>query len=259
MELTPVKKSMADMEGQVRLSKEQIKLGNIITDTVRAGSVVQRAAFSGALGLDQDKVTVVAARVGGRIERLYHKSIGEQVRKGEPLFDIYSETMNLSKQEYRTAAQAAVGNSTDTLVLHAAAERLKPGACRTRRSHRWHCCIHPGEHHHPFPSSGIITALDVLGGQVMDGGAVVEIVDLSSLWVEADVLWNGPVNTMDIRGGGHLARPVGLFFPRADRTGATGSGHGVAPFTRIRLRVPNPRVIPMPGLPATVHLLGSKN
>ena len=258
MELTPVKKSMADMEGQVRLSKEQIKLGNIITDTVRAGSVVQRAAFSGALGLDQDKVTVVAARVGGRIERLYHKSIGEHVRQGEPLFDIYSEKMNLSKQEYRTATQAAVGNSTDTLVLHAAAERLKLwGLSNAQIASLGTAASIPVNTTILSPSSGIITALDVLeGGQVMDGGAVVEIADLSSLWVEADVLWNSTASinkhseadvTLPDRPGYSFRGPIELVRPEV----AMGSR-----LTRIRLRVPNPKGDLMPGLPATVHLLG---
>jgi len=258
MELTPVKKSMADMEGQVRLSKEQIQLGNITTDTVRAGGVAQRAAFSGALGLDQDNVNVIAARVGGRIERLYHKSIGEQVRKGEPLFDIYSETMNLSKQEYRTAAQAAGGSRTDTLMLHAAAERLRLwGMSNAQIAALATTTSVPVNTTILSPSSGIITALDVLeGGQVMDGGAVVEIADLGSLWVEADVLWNGPENaskraeaevTLPDRPGYSFQGPIELVRPEV----SMGSR-----LTRIRLRIPNMKGDLMPGLPATVHLLG---
>ncbi len=258
MELTPMKKSMADKEGQVRLSKEQIMLGNITTDTVRAGGVAQRAAFSGALGLDQDNVNVVAARVGGRIERLYHKSIGEHVRKGEPLFDIYSETMNLSKQEYRSAAQATQGGSTDSLVLRAAADRLMLwGMTKTQIAALATDASIPVNTIILSPASGIITALDVLeGGQVMDGGSVVEIADLSSLWVEADVLWNGPVNS-----NGHSEAEVTL----PDRPGYSFRGpiELVRPevsigtrLTRIRLRIPNAKGDLMPGLPATVHLLG---
>ena len=49
----------------------------------------------------------------------------------------------------------------------------------------------------------------------MDGGAVVEIVDLSSLWVEADVLWNGPVNS-----DGHSEAEVTL----PDRSGYSFRG-----------------------------------
>jgi len=261
MELTPVKKSMADMEGMVRLSNEQIKLGNITTDTVRAGGVAQSAAFSGALGLDQDNVTVVAARVGGRIERLYHKSIGEHVRQGEPLFDIYSEVMNLSKQEYRSAAQAAVGNSTDTLVLHAAAERLKLwGMSNAQISLLATAASIPVNTTILSPASGIITVLDVLeGGQVMDGGAVVEIADLSSLWVEADVLWNSTASinkhseaevTLPDRPGYSFRGPIELVRPEV----SMGSR-----LTRIRLRLPNPKGDLMPGLPAVVTLLGDQD
>ncbi|MGV9012518.1 MAG: efflux RND transporter periplasmic adaptor subunit [Flavobacteriales bacterium] len=261
MELTPVKKSMADKEGQVRLSEEQIKLGNVTTDTVRAGGVAQRASFSGALGLDQDNVTVVAARVGGRIERLYHKSIGEQVRKGEPLFDIYSESMNLSKQEYRSAAQTAGSSSTDTLVLHASAERLKLwGMSNAQITALATSASIPVNTTILSPASGIITSLDVLeGGQVMDGGAVVEIADLSSLWVEADVLWNGPENaskdaeaevTLPDRPGYSFKGRIELVRPEV----AMGSR-----LTRIRLRVPNPKGDLMPGLPATVHLIGESD
>lgn len=256
MELTPMKKSQADKEGQVRLSMEQIKLGNISTDTVREGGVAAHAVFSGALALDQDKVTRVSAWVGGRIERLYHKTLGEHVRQGEPLFDIYSETMNLTKQEYRTAALSVANGATDSLVMRAAAQRLKLwGLTDAQITKLTTGGSLPVNTTILSPASGIITALPVLeGGQVMDGGAVVELADLSSLWVEADVIWDGAAS------GGHPSAKVTL----PDRPGFsyTGPIELVRPevamgsrLTRIHLRLPNPKGDLMPGLPANVSLL----
>lgn len=172
MELTPMKRSQADKEGQVRLSMEQIKLGNISTDTVREGGVAAHAVFSGALALDQDQVTMVSAWVGGRIERLYHKTLGEHVRQGEPLFDIYSETMNLTKQEYCTAALSVANGATDSLVMRAAAQRLKLwGLTDAQITKLTTGGSLPVNTTILSPASGIITALPVLeGGQVPDGG-----------------------------------------------------------------------------------------
>ena len=255
MELTPMKRSQADKEGQVRLSTEQIKLGNISTDTVREGGVAAHAVFSGALALDQDQVTMVSAWVGGRIERLYHKTLGEHVRQGEPLFDIYSETMNLTKQEYRTAALSVANGATDSLVMKAAAQRLKLwGLTDAQITKLATGGPLPVNTTILSPANGIITALPVLeGGQVMDGGAVVELADLSSLWVEADVIWDGAAS------GGHPSAKVTL----PDRPGFsyTGPIELVRPevamgsrLTRIRLRLPNSKGDLMPGLPANVSL-----
>jgi Cu(I)/Ag(I) efflux system membrane fusion protein len=47
----------------------------------------------------------VNARVAGRIEKLYVKSTGELIRKGDRLYEIYSEALNTAKAEYVLALE----------------------------------------------------------------------------------------------------------------------------------------------------------
>ena len=51
------------------------------------------------------KLTAVSSRVMGRIEKLYHTNIGEYIRKGEFLIEVYSTELNTAKQEYILALE----------------------------------------------------------------------------------------------------------------------------------------------------------
>src|SRR5690348_11970066 len=88
MKLIAVPKSSTNITTQVRLSEEQIKLGNILVDTIRSGSIGDKMVLTGTLNFNQDNLSSVSARVEGRIERLYFKNIGDYVHKGDKLYDL---------------------------------------------------------------------------------------------------------------------------------------------------------------------------
>ena len=89
----------------MQLSEQQIQLGNILTDTIRSGMIGEQMVLTATLNTDERKINAVSARVMGRIERLYFKNLGDYVRKGDKLFDIYSEELNSAKQEYILALE----------------------------------------------------------------------------------------------------------------------------------------------------------
>ena len=70
-----VKTSTPDNDG-VQLNEQQMKLGNILTDTIRSGMIGDQMVLTAILTIDQRKVNAVSARVMGRIERLYFKNVG---------------------------------------------------------------------------------------------------------------------------------------------------------------------------------------
>ena len=90
---------------EIELSDQQIQLGNILTDTIRNGTVDNQLLLTATLNFDQTKITAISSRVMGRIEKLYFKNIGDYVHKGAPLFDLYSEELNNAKQEYLLALE----------------------------------------------------------------------------------------------------------------------------------------------------------
>ena len=103
MELTPARKKTAENKDEIQLSEQQIQLGNIQTDTIRNGTIGDQLVLTATLNFDQMKSSSVSSRVMGRIEKLYFKNLGDYVKKGSPLFDLYSEELNNAKQEYLLA------------------------------------------------------------------------------------------------------------------------------------------------------------
>src|SRR5450755_1201541 len=114
MELLPTKKGMEQNNNdELKLSPEQMQLGNIQVDTIHIGPIGDQIILNGTLNFDQTKINAVSAWVAGRIEKLFFKKIGDYVTKGAPLYEIYSEELNNAKQEYLLALQkkATLGNS----------------------------------------------------------------------------------------------------------------------------------------------------
>ena len=105
MKLIETIKAVSKDPNEVQLSEQQIKLGNISTDTIRSGMIGDQMVLTATLNADQRKINAVSARVMGRIERLYFKNMGDYVNKGDKLFDIYSEELNNAKQEYILALE----------------------------------------------------------------------------------------------------------------------------------------------------------
>jgi Cu(I)/Ag(I) efflux system membrane fusion protein len=194
MPLTAVKKSSVQNKDELQLSDQQIQLGNISVDTIRSGSIGSETVLTAVLNFDQSKTTAVSSRVMGRVERLYFKNVGDYIRKGDKLFEIYSEELNNAKQEYLLAVERQktfTGNDVIDFnsLLQSARNKLALWGMSTTQIRQ----LEKAGKANPTTtfystSNGYITILDVQQGEyVMEGGAVVQLADLSTLWAEAQV------------------------------------------------------------------------
>ena len=187
------KMDSSKMKMQIHLSAEQIMLGNIKADTIGNGTFGNKLVLTGTLNFNQDKLSSVNARVEGRIDKLYFKNIGDYIKKGDKLYDLYSEQLNNAKQEYVTALEQknTIGNSLinyGALVESAKAKLHLWGMTDAQikelsqnKDISTHTTFYSAE-------SGYITTLDVKEGDyVMEGGPVVQLANLSTLWAEAQV------------------------------------------------------------------------
>ena len=193
MPLTAVKKSKVEAD-ELQLSDQQIQLGNISVDTIRTGNIGSQTVLTAVLNFDQTKTSAISSRVMGRVERLYFKNIGDYIRKGDRLYDLYSEELNNAKEEYILALKSQksfVGNNAVDFnsLLQSGRNKLtlwgmsnaqinqlaKSGKASTTTTYYSN-------------ASGYITVLDVRQGDyVMEGGTIVQLADLSSIWAEAQV------------------------------------------------------------------------
>jgi len=261
MDLTPVKKSSTGNDGVLALSEQQIMLGNIRVDTIKAGRLGDRMVLTATLNFDQMKAVSVSSRVMGRIEKLYVRNLGDYVRKGMPLFDIYSEELNNAKQEYLLALdkQKTFGESSvvpmDELVRSARNKLLLWGMEESQIKTLEQAGKAGSTTTYFSKEQGYVTSLDIREGDyVMEGGTVVRLADLNTLWAEAQVytsqladldrLSTATVELPDLDGK-QIQGKISFVNPE------------INPETRInliRVSIPNQGLQLKPGMPAYVIL-----
>lgn len=178
---------------EIQLSQRQVQLGNISFDTIRRGTLGTSLNLTGTLSFDQNKVSQISSRVMGRIERLYYKNEGEYLSEGSRLYDLYSEDLNNAKKEYILAIEkkATLGNSLvnfDQIIQSAKNKLLLWGL--TQQQIKELAATRKTGLSTAFYSkvNGYITTVNAKEGEyVMEGGPVVQVADLSTIWVEAQL------------------------------------------------------------------------
>lgn len=194
MDLTPVKKNNGIKPDEIELSEQQIQLGNVHADTLRNGIIGDKLVLTATLNFDQMKTTSVSARVMGRVEKLYYKNVGDYIKKGAPLYELYSEELNNAKQEYLLALERKKVFANETLInfdqlLQSARNKLLLWGLSEKQVQELAQQKKAATTTIFYsPVSGNITSLETREGDyVMEGGALVKLADLSSLWAEAQV------------------------------------------------------------------------
>ena len=163
---------------------------------VEKGPVGGAWRTSGRVAVDETRVHHVNVKFSGFMEEVHANFIGRPVRKGEPIFSIYSPELLAAQEEYALAlrtrrtlsdAGGGTGQDGDTLVAasrrklelwdvpRAAVDRIE----RTGEVSRTVTFV--------SPATGVVTKKDVVPGMRVNAGDMpFEIVDLSRVWVLAD-------------------------------------------------------------------------
>jgi RND family efflux transporter MFP subunit len=80
---------------------------NVVTQLVRRGDLAREIRTVGYLEYDQQKMVSVTTKYPGFIEKVYVNYVGEPVRKGQPLFEIYAPELVQTEQDLLTALRFA--------------------------------------------------------------------------------------------------------------------------------------------------------
>ncbi|EAU39760.1 Membrane-fusion protein [Fulvimarina pelagi HTCC2506] len=135
---------------EVELSPQEVNAIGVRTAVARVEAVAPFIETVGFVTYDEDATSHVHTRISGWVEDLRIRSLGDPVREGEPLFEIYGP-----RQE--RAGTDRIGAPTEYLRVTA-------------------------------PQSGVVTALNATDGMYLEPGVrAMSITDLSSVWVIADV------------------------------------------------------------------------
>lgn len=178
----------ADETGQgegVLISPEvRNNLGVRVAD-VELGLLPRTISAVGQVDYDESRVQHIHARAEGWVEKLFIASVGDQVRRGEPLLELYSPRLVTAQEEYlqalRMAGESLIAASETRLrALGIGDEEIR----RLRKSGS-----SDGRITYRSPLGGVVTRLEVRDGMyVKPDTDMVVLADLGKVWIEADVL-----------------------------------------------------------------------
>jgi Cu(I)/Ag(I) efflux system membrane fusion protein len=259
-----VKVSSTGISGnKVVLNNTQMILANITTAVARRGSPAETIVLNGVLTVDERKSEVISSRAKGRIETLFAKEAGRFIRKGEPLYVLYSETLVTLQQEYLMARKqvelAGEAQQRYRSFMNAAKRKLLLYGLTAEQISQLTetSALHPRVTF-VAPSSGVITDVLATEGQyVAEGTSLYRLEDMQSLWVEADVYPNEisqvkQGDTITVRVSGVDEAPI-----QAAVTFISPEYEGNTQVTVLRAQIGNPRFRYKPGQQAQVFLAGS--
>ncbi|WP_310559118.1 efflux RND transporter periplasmic adaptor subunit [Flavobacterium sp.] len=262
MELTPVKQDDTEAN-EISLSKQQIQLGNITTQTISETQSSLEQNYTGVLTINQEKIKTISARAMGRIEKLYFKTIGDYVTKNQPVYELYSEDIAIAKQDYFTAyKQLAMpsdfGKNARNMINAAKQKLLFFGLTNAQiESLKTVAAISPYTIFYSTASGTISEISTTEGSYAMEGSSIIKLADLNSLWLETQVNVNYAKNLKI----GQKAQITFTDFPdKTINAQVSFINPEINPDTRlllIRLEISNPNLQLKPGMQAMAKLTQS--
>ena len=251
--------------GPVQLSPQRLQSIGVKIGEVESRIVNERIVTTGNVAVDETKLAYVQVRFSGYVQKVYVDSTYRYVRRGQPLFTIYSPDLVSAEREYLLASesQAHLARSTDpevardaSALVQAASARLGQWGIPEREIRRLESS---GQVRQALeidsPATGYITEREALPGKYADPGTrLYTIADLSTIWVFAQVFQNdlGRIKagdpatlSVDTYPGRTFSGHVDFIYPEVDMTTRTA---------RVRLEFANPGPKLMPGMFVNVSL-----
>ncbi len=182
----------------LQLSPQRMQAIGVKTAQVELQNVSKELRVPGNVDMNQRQLAYLQTRFPGWIQKVFANATYQYVRKGQPVFTIYSPELVSTEQEYLLAKQnqqTIAGDAHGTAaregdwLLQAAADRLRqfgvPQSEITRLEQS-------GTVQHDVsidsPASGYITEFNALPNQYVQAETkLYTIADLSTVWVNANV------------------------------------------------------------------------
>jgi Cu(I)/Ag(I) efflux system membrane fusion protein/cobalt-zinc-cadmium efflux system membrane fusion protein len=182
----------------IRIDPVTIQNMGVRLARVKRKPLVRNIRAYGTIAYDERRMKVVSAWVGGRINKLYVDFTGVEVKKGDPLVELYSPALvstqqeliltlenrgrlwTLGNQKALKSASHLVEATKRRLLLWGITKNQIDEIERTRKV-KTHMTIHA-------PIGGTVIDKKAFEGQyVKEGERLYTIADLSKVWVLADV------------------------------------------------------------------------
>jgi len=241
----------------IKVSLDRVQRSGVRTEPAQARTLVRGLRAVGTVAIDERRATIVTMRSDGYVEDLFVNTTGQHVQAGEPLFRVYSSDIQQAISDLlvtkswtqRGAAEAGSGKSVE-----GAMQRLRNlGLSENRIREIRDSGAIPRTIDWLAPAAGTVTAKQIINGQrVKAGDELYRIVDLTNLWVIADVAEG---DLADIKPGMHVTVTFRAYRSQPVEGVVTFIYPEVRPETRtarVRIEVPNPDELLKPDMYADV-------
>ena len=190
MDLVPKK---SGDNNNIMLTASQTRLANITTQKVTSQSIEQTVTINARLTTDQNYSEVISTRVAGRVEKLFFKETGKFIKKGEPLYEFYSEILLtlqkeylIAKDQYETFGKA--DGHYESLLKSAEKKLLLYGLSKNQVEQLAQSKSVQPRITFLAPASGVILEINASEGQYQpEGGVLYKIENINHLWLEAEL------------------------------------------------------------------------
>src|SRR3981081_2493730 len=249
----------------VQISPQRLQSIGVKTGQVERKSVADEIRTTGSVAVDERRLAYVQVRFSGYIQKVFADATYQYVRKGQPLFTIYSPDLVATEREYLVAkqnqqqvAQSTVSGVTASAasLLDASAERLRQWGVPQKEISRLESS---GEAQPELevdsPVSGYITERNALPSvAVQPEMRLYTIVDLSTVWVQVQVFQNDlerikvgapALLTVNTHPGRTCTGRVDFIYPQVDMDTRTA---------KVRVVFSNPGLQLKPGMFVNVSL-----
>ncbi len=249
----------------VQLSPQKLQSIGVKISEVQRKVVADEIRATGNVAVAETRLAYVQTRFSGYIQKVFADATYQYVRKGQPLFTIYSPDLVATEREYLVAKQnqqqlvqspvPGVASSA-TSLLDAAAGRLKQWGVPQREIERLESSGQvQQELEVDSPVSGYITERNALPNlTVQPETRLYTIADLSTVWVLAQFFQNdlariklghAAMLTVDTFPGRTFSGRVNFIYPQLDMETRTA---------KVRIVFPNPGLELKPGMFVNVSL-----
>jgi Cu(I)/Ag(I) efflux system membrane fusion protein len=254
MELVPLDALPQDEGPGITIDPVVVQNMGVRVASVTRGRLERAVRAFGALREAQPRQREIALKFDGFVEKLHADTEGMVIERGDPLFTLYSADLIVAQEELIAARKSGeaelVAAARQKLLLWDVPEEtvdMLQEREAARRTIVW-----------KSPAGGVLTSrMAVAGAPAMKNAALLRIVDLSVLWLDAQV----PESQLALVRLGQEATATFPALPGVERTGnvifVAPSLDETARTAAVRIELRNPELLLKPGMFARLSFRGT--
>lgn len=181
------------MSNMLHLTTNERNLIHLEVDTARIKTIFETSDFVGTVAIDENNISNISSRVNGRIEKLFVRNPGEEIKKGQVLYAVYSEELLSDENEFLLSLEQQSNftgqkNTVNTLVEASRKKLLLWGLSEDQIKE-----LTQNKKTYPTVNfysnvNGYLSELNISEGEyVSTGTPLFKIASLETVWVNAEI------------------------------------------------------------------------